>query len=595
MGLDVVWVPVRAVLVVGDQHLRPYLANDRDQPVRRNEEVGGPERVRTDRVAGDRAVVLVVGHAAVAELTRLGQVAVVGHPEGGHRAGELGFPVRAERVVLVCTEVHEVGDEHLALLAPRARHERDLGAVGDVARHRRAVVDRLVVGVGVHEQQPPLGCRRASAMGRAYVGRLTDSPGHRRLRRDGSDADRRPIAARRCDWMWTWPSRCPSRVSTHAPDDSPEVRPGCSRVSPDGERVMFLRSGSGTDPAAALWVLDVGTATERLVADPAALLDGGVRGALARGAGPPRAQPRERSRHRRLRDGPTGIAWPRSRCRDGCSSPICVSGGARELPATAPVVDPRPDPTGTRVAYASAGALRVVGTDPDAEPDRALVEPDGPEVTWGLAEFIAGEEMDRYRGFWWAPDGDRLLVERADESPVQRWYIGDPANPATEPAKHAYPAAGTPNADVAAVRRRSRRRTDRGGVGPRAVRVPRHGIVGPARRRSWSCSRGTSARCMCSTIDPTDGATTLAARGRRSGLARDRPRGARLERRAAGPRGRRRRLAAAGRGRRAGDPGRPAGPGGRWPSTTTACSSPRRRSRPRSTSGRGRPTAASRG
>ena len=27
------------------------------------------------------------------------------------------------------------------------------------------------------------------------------------------------------------------------------------------------------------------------------------------------------------------------------------------------------------------------------------------EVTWGAAEFIAAEEMGRYRGYWWAPDG----------------------------------------------------------------------------------------------------------------------------------------------------------------------------------------------
>ena len=218
-------------------------------------------------------------------------------------------------------------------------------------------------------------------------------------------------------------------------------------VSPGGERVVFLRSGSGTDPAAALWVLDVASATERLVADPASLLDGGTE-ELSAG---------ERARRERSRESGAGIVGYATD-RTATIAAFALSGrlfvadlvhdGVRELPAAGPVVDPRPDPTGTRVAYASAGALRVVGIHPSAEPDRALVEPDGPEVSWGLAEFIAGEEMDRYRGFWWAPDGDRLLVERADESPVQRWYIGDPANPATPPVVHAYPAAGTPNADV---------------------------------------------------------------------------------------------------------------------------------------------------
>jgi dipeptidyl-peptidase-4 len=69
-------------------------------------------------------------------------------------------------------------------------------------------------------------------------------------------------------------------------------------------------------------------------------------------------------------------------------------------------------------------------------------------VTYGLAEFVAAEEMHRTRGYWWSPDGTRLLVARVDDSPVVRWHIADPANPEREPVTVAYPAAGTPNADV---------------------------------------------------------------------------------------------------------------------------------------------------
>src|SRR5262249_9357844 len=54
----------------------------------------------------------------------------------------------------------------------------------------------------------------------------------------------------------------------------------------------------------------------------------------------------------------------------------------------------------------------------------------------------------RTRGYWWSPDGTALLVARVDETPVQRWHIADPANPARTPAEVAYPAAGTANADV---------------------------------------------------------------------------------------------------------------------------------------------------
>jgi len=223
--------------------------------------------------------------------------------------------------------------------------------------------------------------------------------------------------------------------------------PRAATVSRDGSFVAFLRSASGTDPAAALWVLDVASGTERRVADPVELLAGGAEELSAA----------ERARRERTREGGAGIvAYATDRA--GRTAAFALSGrlfvvdltdasaAGRELAVETPVVDPRPSPDGSLVAYVAGGALRVVGAD--GTNDRALVEPDGPDVTWGVAEFIAAEEMQRYRGYWWSPDGSRLLAARVDESPVQRWWVADPANPQTEPVPHAYPAAGTPNADV---------------------------------------------------------------------------------------------------------------------------------------------------
>ena len=85
----------------------------------------------------------------------------------------------------------------------------------------------------------------------------------------------------------------------------------------------------------------------------------------------------------------------------------------------------------------------------DPAEDQVLADPQGaPNVTFGLAEFIAAEEMDRHHGYWWSPDGSALLVARVDETPVTRWHIADPAHPERPPAEVAYPAAGTPNAEV---------------------------------------------------------------------------------------------------------------------------------------------------
>ena len=225
-------------------------------------------------------------------------------------------------------------------------------------------------------------------------------------------------------------------------------------VSADGRRVLFLRSKSGTDRATCLWQLDVDSMTEVLVADPADLL----------GSAGESLSPEERARRERSREAAAGIVGfdVDAGCTKAC---FALSGGlwlvdlspragnsrqerqvAARVAAATPVIDPRLDPRGRRIAYASGGALRVV--EVDGGNDRALVEPDGADVTWGLAEHVAAEEMGRSRGFWWSPDGESLLVARVDNSPVQRWYIADPANPSRPATEVAYPAAGTPNAHV---------------------------------------------------------------------------------------------------------------------------------------------------
>ena len=50
--------------------------------------------------------------------------------------------------------------------------------------------------------------------------------------------------------------------------------------------------------------------------------------------------------------------------------------------------------------------------------------------------------MGRTRGYWWAPDGTAVLVARVDETPVQRWYIADPANPARPGRARRLPGRG---------------------------------------------------------------------------------------------------------------------------------------------------------
>ena len=204
--------------------------------------------------------------------------------------------------------------------------------------------------------------------------------------------------------------------------------------------MLFLRSRHGTDPSNCLWLWHDGE--ETLLADPADL--------LADDEELPAAERARRERMREVTAGITAYSTDDSGTRIAfvlSGTPYLIGGSgeaAEALPAPGPVIDARIDPTGTRVAYVHEGSVWVATLD-DAE---RLTAPDADDVTWGLADFIASEELERMRGMWWLADGSALLVERVDEHPVQTWWIADPARPAQEPIRHRYPQAGTANAEV---------------------------------------------------------------------------------------------------------------------------------------------------
>ncbi len=241
------------------------------------------------------------------------------------------------------------------------------------------------------------------------------------------------------------------------PSDYPELAAATSRfragepravtVGSDGARVVFLRSSGPQDRADALHVFDVAAGTERVAADPARIA--GAADDL------PEAERALRER-RRLSAGGIGSDATDPQARIAA---FTVGGSLVTVDLTTPaadpvvrntpagVVDPRPDPSGTRVAYVSDGNLRVL--DLATGKDALLAgEAGNTQVSWGLADFIGAEEFHRFRGYWWAPDGQSVLAARVDNTRVQRWHLHDPADPAQQPTAMPYPSAGTANAEV---------------------------------------------------------------------------------------------------------------------------------------------------
>jgi dipeptidyl-peptidase-4 len=219
------------------------------------------------------------------------------------------------------------------------------------------------------------------------------------------------------------------------------------QVAADGSRVLFLRSSGGDDPFTALWVYDIVDDEERLVADPRDLAD--------RVSLDEHLSPDEQARRERKREMANGIV-AYATDRDARLATFVLSGmlwvadvcagTTHKLAAPGPVFDPRLDDAGKRVGFVHDRALYVATAA--GEDVRRLVGEDDDTVTWGVAEFVAAEEIGRDRGYWWAPDGAMLLVARVDEAQVQQWWIADSADPRQRPRAIRYPAAGTANAAV---------------------------------------------------------------------------------------------------------------------------------------------------
>jgi len=214
-------------------------------------------------------------------------------------------------------------------------------------------------------------------------------------------------------------------------------------VSPDGARVVFSRSRAGSDPVNTLWRLDVARGEEHEILDPRAL--GGDGDSIT---------PEERRRRERAREGAGGVVTCAADAAldtvvtvlAGQPVLVSVATGTVTVPDVAPgVFDARLSPDGRKVAWVRDGSLCMWSPE---EGERVLISEPSPDVTWGLAEFIAAEEMGRHRGHWWSPDSRLVAACRVDVVEVPVWHIADPAHPERPAESHRYPAAGATNARV---------------------------------------------------------------------------------------------------------------------------------------------------
>ncbi|WP_429911907.1 DPP IV N-terminal domain-containing protein [Glycocaulis sp.] len=217
------------------------------------------------------------------------------------------------------------------------------------------------------------------------------------------------------------------------------------RFSPDGSRISFLRAKEDDRTVQDLWAMDVETGRTYVLVDAHQLAP------EERELTEAEIQYRERARI--TATGVVSYDWDQAGEAvlvplDGDVFYVNVeTGEARRLTETEEFeTDAKVSPRGGYVSFIREQNLWV--HDLATGEERALTTEGGGAISWGMAEFVAQEEMSRYTGYWWSPDDSRIAVARVDENPVmvvERFGISAEGVSVSD---QRYPRAGTPNAIV---------------------------------------------------------------------------------------------------------------------------------------------------
>jgi dipeptidyl-peptidase 4 len=223
-------------------------------------------------------------------------------------------------------------------------------------------------------------------------------------------------------------------------------KPRSFKFTPDGESILFLRS-SPASPAQDLYEYTIADGSERVILTAEQVLNGATE----------KLTDEEIARRERMRTGARGISSYRL-SKDGRRILVPMSGKLyvydRKLNSFVQLPDDggyatsaRFSPDGKYVSCVREGDLYVI--DIAANKQRRLtINWGNDDIKHGLADFIAMEEMARYRGYWWSPTSRMIACQRTDTSAVERFHIMDPSNPGKEPTSSPYPRPGKNNADV---------------------------------------------------------------------------------------------------------------------------------------------------
>ena len=228
-----------------------------------------------------------------------------------------------------------------------------------------------------------------------------------------------------------------------ASPDLAGASPRALKLSPDGSLLTSLRPRADDRERLDLWAVDTATGEARMLVDSTKFGGGEISEA-------------EKMQRERARIGGTRGIVSYDWAPDGKSLLVpldgdlfiaTLDGTTRRLTATPQgELNATVSPKGGFVSFVRDQNLFVIDTISGTE--RRLTRDGRTVISWGVAEFVAQEEMQRTTGHWWSPDDSRIAVARVDESAVaivSRAAIGAEG---TKVFDQRYPRAGAANALV---------------------------------------------------------------------------------------------------------------------------------------------------
>ncbi len=222
-------------------------------------------------------------------------------------------------------------------------------------------------------------------------------------------------------------------------------RPVNAQLTPDSKSVLFLR-GAPKDPRQLLFELDVASGQTKELLTPESLLKGASETLSVE----------EKARLERQRVTARGFTSYQL-SKDGAKVLVALSGKLYVFERASgkvtqlqtgegAAIDPKFSPDGSAVAYVRANEVRLVDLKKNVE--KAVTKGGSALKPNGVAEFVAQEEMNRFSGYWFSPDGKAIAFQATDHTGVEQLSIADPMKPEAEADRFYYPRAGKTNAKV---------------------------------------------------------------------------------------------------------------------------------------------------